>query len=185
MNTNNSYSIPELCTFLRHNTPIPARLAANLELKVLCPGPDDGDCGVIPTTTPLDIPDIATLIVSPTGCSLHLTETGRGKINPRRAWILNLEEKDIVSSDFFEEINQAVYEIKKKTPITLKGLIICGTCIDALLGTDYASIASLLEKEHDIRITYQIMGPILKGTPRSGQYHMYTSIYNLLRKSPS
>lgn len=180
-----SYTIPELCDYLRHNIPIPARLAANLELKVLCPGPDDGDCGVIPTTTPLNIPDIATLIVSPTGCSLHLTETGRGKINQKRAWILNLKEKDIVSSDFFEPISQAIYEIKKKTPKPLKGLIICGTCIDALLGTDYASIATLLEEEHDIRVTYQIMGPILKGTPRSGQYHMYTAMYNLLRKAPS
>lgn len=173
--------ISQLITMLENDTPIPLRLSANLELKVLCPGPDDGDRGDIPTTTPLAIPEMASLIISPLGCSLHLNETGRGHHNLGRAWILRLEERDIVSSEHLDKIDLAVEHIIRNTPGTLKGLILCGTCIDALLGTDYAFYSDYLSEKYGIRVSYQIMGPILKGTPRSGQYHMYTSIYNLLR----
>lgn len=63
-------------------------------------------------------------------------------------------------------------------------MILCGTCIDALVNTDYDSICRRLSTRFHLRVTYQIMGPIIKGTPKHGQYHMYTSIYNLLNAVP-
>lgn len=173
--------ISDLISMLEAHLPIPLRLSANLELKVLCPGPDDGDRGDIPTTTPLSIPETASLIISPLGCSLHLTETGRGYLNSGHAWILRLDEHDIVSSEHLKKIDSAVEHIIQNTPTALKGLILCGTCIDVLLGSDYPSYSEYLSKKYGLRVTYQIMGPILKGTPKSGQYHMYTAVYNLLR----
>ena len=89
-------TIESVYQMVKENQPIPLRIAANLELKVLCPGPDDGDGGAIPTTTPLAVPEIATMLVSPMGCGIHLTETGRGPYFPGRTWLLRLEEKDIV-----------------------------------------------------------------------------------------
>lgn len=174
-------TISHLITMLENHTPVPLRLEANLELKVLCPGPDDGDRGDIPTTTPLAVPETVSLIISPLGCSLHVTETGRGTYNSGRSWILCLEEYDIVSGDYLDKIDRAVGQIIQDTPSIVKGLILCGTCIDVLLGTDYDFYADHLSKKYGIRVSAQIMGPILKGTPGSGLYHMYTAIYRLLR----
>ncbi len=176
-------NIHQLISMIEKKIPIPQRINANLELKVLCPGPDDGDGGDIPTTTPLKIPETATLIISPLGCSLHLSETGRGIYNSGRAWILNLSESEVISGDYSAKIHLATEEILAKTPIKLQGLILCGTCIDALLNTDYDSICTQLAKRFHLRVTYQIMGPIIKGTPRNGQYHMYTAIYGLLKST--
>lgn len=176
-----SIPISDLISMLEKNIPVPLRLSANLELKVLCPGPDDGDRGDIPTTTPLSVPETASLIISPLGCSLHLTETGRGHCNLGYTWFLRLEEHDIISSEHLNKIDAAVNHIVRNTPTPLKGLILCGTCIDVLLGSDYPFYSDYLSKKYDLRVTYQIMGPILKGTPKSGQYHMYTAVYHLLR----
>lgn len=178
-------TIQSVCQMVQEGQPIPLRIGANLEMKVLCPGPDDGDAGAIPTTTPLLVPEIATMLISPMGCGIHLNETGRGPHFPGRTWLLRLEEKDIVIGRYQEILDQAIETILQEQDPPIRGLILCGTCIDVLLGTDYQGMAKALEKKHGIRITSQIMGPILKDTPKWNTYQMYSAIYGLIRKPQS
>ncbi len=161
--------------------PIPGNLYENVERKVLL-YPHDGDGGAIPTTTPLCIPHLVSLMISPMGCGIHLTETGRGCIhNAGRAWLLRLTEKEIVLGMQEKRITQAVKEILENSSVGIDGILLCATCMDALLSTNLSVIAGHIEQLYHIRTEAEFMGPFLNTSPKQAEFRMMSAVYRLLR----
>lgn len=176
-----SYSVEELRTFLLKKESIPGNLYEAAERKVLL-YPHDGDGGTIPTTTPLCLSSLITLMISPMGCGIHLTETGRGNLNNEgRAWLLRLSEKDLVLGMQEQRIMQAVKEIMKIMNQNVDGILLCATCADALLSTNLLMIAHHVEEMYHIRASAEFMGPFLKESPKQADFRMMSGVYNLLR----
>lgn len=175
-----SLTIRQLEQLLEQKQTIPGNLYENAEYKVLC-YPDDGDGGLIPTTTPLCVAHLATLMISPMGCGIHLTETGRGPLDRGRAWLLRLQERDIVLGRQRQLVLEAVETILARTDPPLEGLIITATCLDGLLATDYGSLSREVQRRFSIRCAFDYMGPLLKGSPRQAETKMISACYGLLR----
>lgn len=176
-----SYTVEELRTFLLKRQSIPGNLYEVAERKVLL-YPHDGDGGIIPTTTPLCLSSLITLMISPMGCGIHLTETGRGNLsNEGHAWLLRLSEKDLVLGMQEQRIMQAVEEILKNMNQSVDGILLCATCVDALLSTNLLMIAHRVEEIYHIRAGAEFMGPFLKESPKQADFRMMSGVYNLLR----
>lgn len=174
-------TIKEIQDLLLEKKMIPGNLYANAERKVLL-YPNDGDRGIIPTTTPLCISNIITLMISPMGCGIHLTETGRGNFETfDRVWLLRLTEKDIVFGTQEQLILSAISEILESVTFTVEGILICATCSDILLSTDYISISRKVERKFHIRTAVEFMGPLSKTSPKQAEFRMMFAIYSLLR----
>lgn len=181
MKNYNTLTIAQAEELLLKHQPIPGNLYENAERKVLL-YPHDGDGGTIPTTTPLCIPHLITLMVSPMGCGIHLTETGRGCMhNEGRAWLLRLTEKDIVLGMQEQRITQAVNEILENTTDRVDGILLCATCMDALLSTDLSAIARHIERRFHTRTEAEFMGPFLNDSPKQAEFRMMSAVYRLLR----
>ena len=184
MNQPYSLTIRQLRDLLEKRQTIPGNLYENAERKVLC-YPDDGDGGLIPTTTPLCISNLSTLMVSPMGCGIHLTETGRGPLDVGRAWLLRLQERDIVLGRQRPLVLEAVETILAQTSSPLEGLLISATCLDGLLATDYDALCREIQRRFSIRCAFDYMGPLLKGSPRQAETKMISACYGLLRPCSS
>ena len=171
-------TIAELARAMDERKPVPQRVTVNIENNMLC----EGDGGVSPTTSALKVPEVVLLLISPMGCAVHGTEANRAFGNKGRMWLLRLEERAVVAGNYLQDIDGAVAEIMKKMPDT-KAIILCGTCMDALLGTDYNSIARILSEKYGVRMTAERMDPILNDAKVNGEDRMYQAIYGLLRKT--
>lgn len=181
MNNYNTLTIAQAEELLLKKQPIPGNLYENAERKVLL-YPHDGDGGAIPTTTPLCIPHLVTLMISPMGCGIHLTETGRGSIHKEgRAWLLRLTEKEIVLGMQEQRITQAVKEILENSSVNIDGILLCATCMDALLSTNLSAIAAHIEQLYGIRTEAEFMGPFLNTSPKQAEFRMMSAVYKLLR----
>lgn len=170
-------TIKELYELMRDRKPVSQRVTVNIESNMLC----QGDGGVSPTTSALNVPEVALLLVSPMGCAVHGTQANRAYGKSGRMWFLRLDEKTIVGGNYKKQIDEAVNEILYTNP-NIKGLILCGTCIDVLLGTDYDSFAKILSQKYGIRMTAERMDPILNDAKINGEDIMYKAIYGLLRE---
>ena len=181
MKNYNTLTIAQAEELLLKHQPIPGNLYENAERKVLL-YPHDGDGGTIPTTTPLCIPHLITLMVSPMGCGIHLTETGRGCLhNEGRAWLLRLTEPDMGLGMQEQRRTQAVNEILENTTDRVDGILLCATCMDALLSTDLSAIARHIERRFHTRTEAEFMGPFLNDSPKQAEFRMMSAVYRLLR----
>jgi nitrogenase molybdenum-cofactor synthesis protein NifE len=106
----------------------------------------------------LQVPEHVVLFVGPLGCSRHIS------IYPceltGRVYNLALTEVDIVVGRQIELTEKAVSEIVERQP-EIKGIIICASCIDRLLATDYEYLEEKLENKYGKYIHVEWMDPVL------------------------
>ena len=127
-----------------------------LEPHLMCTSSDSG-CGSVIELF-LQVPEHVVLFVGPLGCSRHISiypyeMTGR-------VYNIAFTEVDIVVGRQLELVENAVEEIVRRQP-EIKGIIICGSCIDRLLATDYEHLEKKLEAKHGKYIHVEWMDPVL------------------------
>ncbi len=145
-----------------------------------CP-PSSGGWGII--RVGLLVPESAMLFVSPAGCGRHGAVAGIQLGFKKRLSFLYLDEMDVVTGQHMENIPQAVAEILATTRPRPKAMLICATCIDDLLGSDYDGLARQLEAEQGIPVRICHMDPIAMDGKTPPTFTVQETIYDFLQPS--
>ena len=129
------------------------------------------------------VPESVMLFVSPNGCGRHGAIAGIQHGFKKRLFFLHLDEMDVVTGQHMEKIPQAVTEILSAVYPQPKAILICATCIDDLLGSDYDGLAQQLEDEHGIPVRICRMDPIAMDGKKPPTFTVQEAIYDFLQPS--
>lgn len=129
------------------------------------------------------VPESVMLFVSPNGCGRHGAIAGIQHGFKKRLFFLHLDEMDIVTGQHMEKIPQAVTEILSKVYPQPKAILICATCIDDLLVSDYDGLARQLEIKHGIPVRICRMDPIAMDGKKPPTFTVQEAIYDFLQPS--
>lgn len=126
------------------------------------------------------VPESVMLFVSPAGCGRHGAIAGIQLGFKNRLFLLYMDEMDIVTGQYMEKIPQAVVEILTAARPQPKAMLICATCIDDLLGSDYDGLARQLEAKHRIPVRICHMDPIAMDGKTPPPFTVQQAIYDFL-----
>lgn len=129
------------------------------------------------------VPESAMLFVAPAGCGRHGAIAGIQLGFKKRLFLLHINEMDAITGKHMEKIPQAVAEIMTTARPRPKAMLICATCIDDLLGSDYESLARQLESMHKIPVRICRMNPPVADTKKPPTFTVQQSIYDFLEHS--
>lgn len=129
------------------------------------------------------VPESVMLFVSPAGCGRHGAIAGIQHGFKKRLFFLHLDEMDVVTGQHMEKIPQAVTEIIDSAQPRPEAILICATCIDDLLASDYDGLAQQLELEHGIPVRICRMDPIAMDGKRPPVFTVQEAIYDFLQPS--
>ena len=125
-------------------------------------GPGSSGFGV--KRTAMLLPESAMLMVGPMGCSRSGTVVAEKYGFAHRMFYLHLDDRSISLGTYLKRIPEAVQYIKDLGQF--KAVLICMTCLDALLGTDLAGLGRKISAQVGIPVTTTFMDPIV----RDGNY---------------
>ena len=151
-------TIGELASEKRQNKSVPVFGGCWLHYN----GPGSSGYGV--KRTAMLLPESAMLMVGPIGCSRSGTVVAEKYGFAHRMFYLNLDDRSISLGTYLKRIPEAVQYIKDIGQF--KAVIICMTCLDALLGTDLAGLGRKISRQAGIPVTTTFMDPIV----RDGNY---------------
>ncbi len=129
----------------------------------------------------LAVPGSVMLLVSP-GCCGRNTQliSSRPEYDGRFFYLL-LDEKDIVTGRHLKKIPDAVKEVCESLPETPSVVMICITCVDALLGTDMESICKKAEEAAQVPVRPCYMYALTREGRRPPMVQVRQSVYSLLK----
>ncbi|MGD9116554.1 MAG: nitrogenase component 1 [Dehalococcoidia bacterium] len=145
-----------------------------------CP-PSAGGWGII--RVGLLVPESVMLFVSPAACGRHGAIVSIMLGYKKRLFFLHLKEMDIITGQYMMQIPEAVAEIMDTVQPRPKALLICATCIDDLLASDYDSLARELEDKHRIPVRICRMDPIAMDGKTPPTFTVQEAVYDFLRPS--
>ena len=151
-------TIGELASEKRQNKSVPVFGGCWLHYN----GPGSSGYGV--KRTAMLLPESAMLMVGPMGCSRSGTVVAEKFGFAHRMFYLHLDDRSISLGTYLKRIPEAVQYIKDLGQC--KVVIICMTCLDALLGTDLAGLGRKISRQVGIPVTTTFMDPIV----RDGNY---------------
>ena len=130
----------------------------------------------------LSIPDSVMLIVSPGCCGRNTSQISSMPQYRDRFFYLQMDETDLVTGRHLKSIPQAVCEIvdflEKKPALVM----ICATCADALLGTDWDRVCRKAEEQSHVKVRPCYMYALTREGVRPPMVHVRQSLYSLLEK---
>lgn len=132
----------------------------------------------------LAIPGSVMLIVSPGCCGRNTTLISRIPAYDHRFFYYSLEERDIVTGRHLSKIPEAAAEIVKSLPEAPSVLMICITCVDALLGTDLERVCRKAQEAAGIPVRPCYMYALTREGNRPPMVHVRESLYTLLKPLP-
>ena len=150
--------IKELATEEKQNKSVPLFGGCWLHYN----GPGSSGFGV--KRTAMLLPESAMLMVGPMGCSRSGTVVAEKYGFAHRMFYLHLDDRSISLGSYLKKIPEAVQYIKDLGQF--KAVLICMTCLDALLGTDLAGLGKKISRQVGIPVTTTFMDPIV----RDGNY---------------
>jgi hypothetical protein len=142
--------------------------------------PTHGGWGVLRTA--LLVPEMYVLFVCPAACGRHGAIAAIEQGLKDRVGYLCIEEDEIVLGSYEDEIRKAVPEVLRRLDPKPKAMLIIVSCIDDLLGTDYAAMIAGFEAEHGIPFRIGRMNPITMGGPLPPQRRIQRDMYDLLAR---
>ena len=151
-------TIGQLATEERQNKSVPVFGGCWLHYN----GPGSSGFGV--KRTAMLLPESAMLMVGPMGCSRSGTVVAEKYGFAHRMFYLHLDDRSISLGSYLKKIPEAVQYIKDLGQF--KAVLICMTCLDALLGTDLAGLGRKISAQVGIPVTTTFMDPIV----RDGNY---------------
>lgn len=128
----------------------------------------------------LSIPGSVMLIVSPGCCGRNTSLVSRMPEYDGRFFYLNMEENDVVMGRHLNKIPQAAQEIIESLDSEPFVLMICITCVDALLGTDMERVCRRAEELVGIPVRPCYMYALTREGNRPPMVHIRQSLYSLL-----
>ncbi|TAK27701.1 MAG: hypothetical protein EPO21_23505 [Chloroflexota bacterium] len=145
-----------------------------------CP-PSAGGWGIF--RAGLLVPESLLLFVSPAGCGRHGAISSLQLGYRRRLYFLHIDEVDIVTGRHMERIPSAVAEIMASAHPRPKAMIVCASCIDDLLGSDYDRLAGEMAAVHGIPFRVIHMNPIATDGKMPPTLMVQRGVYDFLERS--
>lgn len=128
----------------------------------------------------LAIPGSIMLLVAPGCCGRNTSLISRMPEYHNRFFYLQMDETDIVTGRHLKKIPQAVQEVVDFLPEKPSVVMICITCVDALLGTDMERICRLAEESVGIPVKPSYMYALTREGRNPPMVHVRQSLYSLL-----
>ncbi len=135
-----SITAAELAALDKENKDLPAELVSSSHLIYSSPATlafnSPGANGYGVKRAGLAVPGSVMLLVSPGCCGRNVTSLGPTGEYADRFFYLLLDDTDIVTGRHLTKIPEAVEEVCDSCDVPPSAVMICITCVDALLGTD-------------------------------------------------
>lgn len=129
----------------------------------------------------LTIPDSVMLIVAPACCGRNTSLISRMPEYNGRFFYLLMDETDIVTGRHLKKIPKAVEEVCNALPKKPSVVMICITCVDALLGTDMERVCRRAEERVKLPVRPCYMYALTREGRRPPMVHVRQSLYSLLQ----
>ncbi len=130
----------------------------------------------------LVIPESVMLLVSPASCGRNSTILSQEEGYADRMFYLLMNETDLVTGRHLRKLKKAVEEILEVASPKPKVVVICITCVDALLATDLESIAKKIEAQMDVKIVPSYMYALEREGRKPPMTAIRQTIYSLLKR---
>jgi nitrogenase molybdenum-cofactor synthesis protein NifE len=132
----------------------------------------------------LSIPDSVMLIVSPGCCGRNTSAITVNEVYKNRYFYYLMDETDIITGRHLPKIKEAVKEIVAFLDKKPSVVMICITCVDALLGTDMERVAKECEDYAQVKVRPCYMYALTREGRRPPMVHVRESLYSLLEPLP-
>ena len=182
-----SFSVQEL--YERGKNDIPKEMVSNTHLIYSSPATlafnSPGAEGFGVKRAGLSVPGSVMLIVSPGCCGRNTSSISTMKGYENRFFYLTMDETDLVTGRHLRRIPKAVRALANSLEIKPSVIMICITCVDALLGTDMERVCRKAEElvcqdGADIRVKPCYMYALTREGRKPPMVHVRQSIYSLL-----
>ena len=134
----------------------------------------------------LSIPGSVLLLVSPGCCGRNTSGIGDIPQYRNRFFFLNMDEADIVTGKHLKKVPDAVENVVNdyvsRTGHKPSVVMICITCVDALLGTDMERVCRRAEEQVGLPVRPSYMYALTREGRRPPMVHVRQSLYSLLEK---
>ena len=128
----------------------------------------------------LAIPGSVMLLVSPGCCGRNTSLISRIPGYANRFFYLTMDETDIVTGRHLKKIPKAVEEVYKSLETKPSVIMICITCVDALLGTDMERVCRKAEERVPVPVRPSYMYALTREGRKPPMVHVRQSLYSLL-----
>ena len=128
----------------------------------------------------LAIPDSIMLIVAPGCCGRNTSLISSMREYDQRFFYLMMDETDIVTGRHLKKIPKAVKEICDSLAKKPSVVMICITCVDALLGTDMERVCRKAEEAAGLPVRPCYMYALTREGRKPPMVHVRQSLYSLL-----
>ena len=132
----------------------------------------------------LAVPESVMLLVSPGCCGRNTAALGRDRKYADRFYYLLQDDTDIVTGRHLNRIPEAVKEICSSHPVPPKAVMICITCVDALLGTDMDRVCRKCSEAAGVSVVPCYMYALTREGRLPPMASVRRSVYSLLKKRP-
>lgn len=130
----------------------------------------------------LVLPESAMLLVAPNACGRNSTVMSTEEGYADRMFYLPMTETDLVTGRHLSRIPEAISEIMEVADPRPKAIVICITCVDALLGTDLPRICRKAEAENDVLVIPSYMYAIEREGKKPPMVAIRETLYSLLER---
>lgn len=187
MNRAVSFTIGEL--YRRGRNDIPREMVSNTHLIYSSPATlafnSPGAEGFGVKRAGLSVPGSVMLIVSPGCCGRNTSSISTMKGYENRFFYLTMDETDLVTGRHLRRIPKAVRKLAADLEKKPSVIMICITCVDALLGTDMERVCRKAEDlisgdGFDIKVRPCYMYALTREGRKPPMVHVRQSIYSLL-----
>ena len=129
----------------------------------------------------LSIPDSVMLLVAPGCCGRNTSLISSMREYDNRFFYLIMDETDIVTGRHLSKVPDAVQEVCDSLPKMPSVVMICITCVDALLGTDMERVCRKAEEKVGIPVRPCYMYALTREGRKPPMVHVRQSLYSLLK----
>lgn len=127
------------------------------------------------------LPESAMLLIAPGCCGRNSAFASSGSAYAGRMFYLQMDETDLVTGRHLEKISAAVREILRVAAPTPKAVLLCITCVDALLGTDLERVCRRAQEENGVFVVPTTMYAITREGRKPPMVTVRKALYSLLK----
>lgn len=132
----------------------------------------------------LVIPESVMLLVSPSACGRNSSILSSEEGYADRMFYYCMDETDLVTGRHLTEIPEAISQIVEICDPKPKAVVICITCVDALLGTDLERVCRKAEAETGVLVVPSYMYALTREGKKPPMVAIRDTIYSLLTRKP-
>ena len=132
----------------------------------------------------LAVPGSVMLLVAPGCCGRNTKLLAEIRGYEDRFFFLLMDESDIVNGDHLSRVPDAVQEIVESLDEKPSVVMVCGTCVDALLGTDWERVCRKAEEKSGVLVRPCYMYALTREGRKPPMVLVRKAIYSMLEPAP-